>query len=180
MSKEKQSRIYTGILYPDAENYEYDKVIGRLGDTFEDLAYITHDLDTTENGELKKAHVHWCGKRKTPAPISTIANALHIPENDIEYCKSWKYCLRYLIHADNPDKVQYDVNDVVANFPFIAVVEGSLSVMKMKQIQDYIYEVRPDTLKAIGDWCYANKLYDTYMRNFALINCLFHEACRCE
>ena len=173
---EKQSRIFTGILYPDATNYDFEKVITRLGDTFEELAYVTHDLDVTENGELKKLHVHWCGKRKSPAPLSTVSNALQIPPNDIEYCKSWKYCLRYLIHADNPDKVQYDVSKVVANFPFIAVVEGTLNVMKSKQIADYIYEYRPGSLKALSDWCYANRLYDTLMRNFALFNVMLREA----
>lgn len=29
---EKQSRIFTGILYPDATNYDFEKVITRLGD----------------------------------------------------------------------------------------------------------------------------------------------------
>lgn len=172
---EKQSRIYTGILYPDAENYEFETVISRLGDTFEELAYITHDMDTTEDGELKKAHVHWAGKRKSPCPMSTIANALKIPANDIEFCKSWKFTLRYLIHADNPDKFQYSVDGVTANFPYIAVVEGTLSVMKMKRIQDYLYAERPVSLKMVGDWCYSNRLYDTFMRNFALVSSMLRE-----
>ena len=80
---EKQSRCFIGILYPDAENYVCDDVLVRLHDAFRDVAYIIHDMDVTESGELKKAHIHWVGKRDSPAPLSTIVNALKIPAQDI-------------------------------------------------------------------------------------------------
>lgn len=55
---EKQSRTFLGVLYPDSEGYDCEKVLLRLQDTFEELSYITHDMDVDENGELKKPHIH--------------------------------------------------------------------------------------------------------------------------
>ena len=60
---EKQSRSFLGVLYPDSTSYVFDDVLVRLKDTFPELAYITHDRDVDDNGELKKPHVHWCGKK---------------------------------------------------------------------------------------------------------------------
>lgn len=168
MASEKQSRIFLGVLYPDSESYEFEKVLSRLEDTFLDLAYITHDADTDENGLLKKAHVHWCGKRSSPAPLSTVANALGIAENNIEFCRNWKYSLRYLIHADNPDKFQYSPDKVTANFPFNAVIEGKLEALRSRKIYHYIHEFRPPDIDALADWCFENDCWSECRRNWAL------------
>ena len=172
---EKQSRIFLGILYPDSESYDCKKVISRLEDTFTDLAYITHDLDVTEDGELKKAHIHWCGKRSSPAPLSTIANALGIDANNIEFCKNWKYSLRYLIHADNPDKYQYAPDNVTANFPFKAVIEGKLEAMKSRQIYNFINDNPTITPNALAEWCFQNDLWSEYRRSFSIWCTLMRE-----
>ena len=171
----KQSRIFLGVLYPDSESYDCQKVISRLEDTFTDLAYITHDMDVTEDGELKKAHIHWCGKRSSPAPLSTIANALGIAENNIEFCKSWKYSLRYLIHADNPEKFQYAPDKVTANFPYSAVIEGKLEAMKSRQIYNFINENPTITSNGLAEWCFQNDLWSEYRRSFAIWCTLMRE-----
>ena len=104
---EKQSRTFLGVLYPDSESYDCEKVLLRLQDTFEELSYITHDMDVDENGELKKPHIHWVGKR-VQSTLSTIANALGIPANNIEFCKNYKTSLRYLyayIHETKPPTI---------------------------------------------------------------------------
>ena len=75
---DKQGRNFLGVLYPDSESYDCQKVLSRIEDTFVDFAYIVHDLDVNENGEVKKAHIHWCGKKSSPAPLSTISNALGV------------------------------------------------------------------------------------------------------
>ena len=122
---DKESRIFLGILYPDSESYDCQKVLSRLEDTFSDFAYIIHDKDVNEEGEIKKAHIHWCGKKSSPAPLSTISNALGVEANNIKFCRNWKLSLRYLIHADNPEKFQYDPDKVTANFPYRAVEENT-------------------------------------------------------
>lgn len=172
---DKQSRIFIGVLYPDSTTYEIEKVISRLEDTFTDFAYITHDLDLDAMGTVKKPHVHWCGKRSSPAPISTIANAVGVEENAIEFCRNWKYSLRYLIHADNPDKFQYSPDKVTATFPFTAVIEGKLDALKARQIYNFINENPTISPNALADWCFKNDLWSEYRRSFAIWCSLMRE-----
>lgn len=161
---DKESRIFLGILYPDSESYDCQKVLSRLEDTFSDFAYIIHDKDVNEEGEIKKAHIHWCGKKSSPAPLSTISNALGVEANSIKFCRNWKLSLRYLIHADNPEKFQYDVEKVTANFPYRAVVESKISEMMAKKILDYIFEKRPSSMIALMDWCIQNGCWSEFRR----------------
>lgn len=164
---EKQSRNFLGVLYPDSTSYDCEKVLSRLEDTFADYAYVLHDKDVDENGELKKPHIHWCGKR-SPAPISTIANALCVESNSIEFCKNWKYSLRYLIHADNPDKFQYLPETVTANFPFTSVVENKLEALKSRKIFNFINENPTITPNALAQWCFENDLWSEFRRSFSI------------
>lgn len=171
---EKQSRCFIGILYPDAENYVCDDVLMRLHDAFRDVAYIIHDMDVTENGELKKPHIHWVGKRDSPAPLSTIANALKIPANDIEFAKNYRSSLRYLVHLDNKDKYQYSPEAVKANFPYVDVLKDRVEAMKAKMIYDYIHN-NPCTVDSLCAWCLENDLWSEFRRNFALWSNLLRE-----
>ena len=172
---DKQSRIFLGVLYPDSTTYDIQKVLSRLEDTFTDFAYITHDMDVDEMGIVKKAHIHWCGKRSSPAPLSTIANSLVIEENAIEFCKNWKYSLRYLIHADNPEKFQYAPDKVTANFPFSVVIEGKLEALKARQIFNFINDNPSISLNALAEWCFINDLWSEYRRSFAIWCSLMRE-----
>lgn len=167
---DKQSRAFLGILYPDSETYDCQKVLVRLEDAFEDWSYITHDMDVDGNGELKKPHIHWVGKRKTPAPLSTISNALGVPERDIEFCKSYKYSLRYLVHADNPEKYQYDPKLVTSNINYISFIENKLEAMKSRQIFNYIMSNPSIELEDLMQWCFDNDLWSEFRRNWALWN----------
>lgn len=171
---EKQSRNFLGVLYPDAENYVCDDVLVRLHDAFRDVAYIVHNMDVTESGELKKAHIHWVGKRDSPAPLSTIVNALKIPAQDIEYCKNYRSALRYLVHADNKDKFQYSPDSVVANFPFVDILKDQLDVAKCRQIYNHIHD-EYCTIDQLAAWCFDNDLWAQYRKNFALWSSLLRE-----
>lgn len=164
---DKQSRNFLGVIYPDSTSYDCKKVLSRIEDTFADYAYVLHDKDVDENGELKKPHIHWCGKR-SPAPISTVANALGVEPNSIEFCKNWKYSLRYLIHADNPDKFQYLPETVTANFPFTPVIEGKLEALKSRKIFNFINENPTISPNALAEWCFEHDLWSEYRRSFSI------------
>mgnify|MGYP004633745199 CR=1 FL=1 len=169
-----KDRKYQGVLYPDSESYCCDDVLNILKSTFPEFAYILHDKDTDENGELKKPHIHWVGKRDSPAPLSTIANALKIPANDIEFAKNYRSSLRYLVHMDNKDKYQYSPNAVTANFPYVDVLKDRVEAMKAKMIYDYIHN-NPCTVDSLCSWCLENDLWSEFRRNFALWSNLLRE-----
>lgn len=171
----KQSRSFLGILYPDSESYVCDDVLCRIRDFFDDVSYITHDMDTTDEGELKKPHIHWVGKRSSPALLSTVANALRIPERDIEFCKSYKYSLRYLIHADNPEKYQYDPKSVSSNTDYLSFISNKLEAMRSRQIYNYINSASNISLNELANWCFVNDLWSEYRRSFAIWSSLLRE-----
>lgn len=118
MVEVKKSRSFLGVIYPDSESYDCAAVLASLDDVFSEWAYVLHDRDVDEDsGEVKKAHYHWVGRR-TPVGISTVAKQLGVPENSVEFCKKWKSAVRYLVHADDPLKFQYDHSLVESNLDF--------------------------------------------------------------
>ena len=46
-----KSRTFLGVLYPDSESYDCSSVLARLSEVFDEWAYVTHDMDTDDNGE---------------------------------------------------------------------------------------------------------------------------------
>lgn len=105
-----RDRKFCAVLYPDdpAHALAFEKI----KESF-DCAYILHDCDCVEDtGELKKPHYHVVFTFPNPRYLSSVAVDLGIPENYIERCIKLNASLRYLIHADNPDKYQYPMDAV--------------------------------------------------------------------
>lgn len=169
MSSSKKSRIFLGVFYPDAENYNCQAVLDKLPEVFEEFAYITHDMDVTADGELIKPHIHWVGKRDSPTLISTLSNALEVPEQYIEFARNYKFAMRYLVHADHPDKYQYDYRSVTASFvDFKRYVQDNLNDQSAKRILNFL-ECNPSISKrALSRWCAENELWAEFRRGFAI------------
>lgn len=154
----KQARKFSGTFYPDSETYSADDVIQTIQEYFDEWAWIIHDKDVGENGELKKPHVHWVGSIANPVPLTTIANRLTVPEQFVEFVKSWKGSIRYLVHASNPEKAQYDIEAVHANFEvgkFIA--RGAETQFSM--ILEYIDANPGIDFRQLARWACDNGCY---------------------
>lgn len=169
---DKKFRSFAGTLYPDSESYDCEQLLSIIRSKFIDWAYILHDKDTDDNGELKKPHIHWVG-RATPRTLSVVSNFLGLPENDIEVVKSFDNMVMYLIHLNDIDKFQYSPDDVETNLPNIGQLlrrksEGQLvkdlaSAKMEKSWYDLIqYAVETDS-------------YDVLRRNWALIRLVWDE-----
>lgn len=99
------------MVYPESAPPDWMEM---LKDTY--LAFAIsplHDKDANPDGEVKKAHYHvilaWDGpQRKTAA--KRIADFLNAP-NPIKI-ESVKGAYRYFTHKDNPEKFQYDEQDI--------------------------------------------------------------------
>lgn len=84
-------------------------------------AYILHDKDVLETGEMKGAHVHLAltaEKAKSSRNwIKHFASILDLEEDavSVEMQGSEKKCLRYLLHLDDANKHRYDRSQVVTN-----------------------------------------------------------------
>ena len=115
MASVKKGRNFQGVLYPDSESYDCAEVLQKLSD-FPEYVYILHDMDVDENGELKKPHYHWLVSNGVPTTLSAIVGRLDVPSNSVEFCRSFKAFLLYMIHANAPDKHQYNMDDLQGEF----------------------------------------------------------------
>lgn len=102
------------ILYD--EDNSHKNALDYIIKTYSDYAYILHDRDYTETGEIKKPHYHVVLKFNNARSLSGLAKELGIKENYISIThKSYKYALKYLIHLDEENKTQYGVEEVKGN-----------------------------------------------------------------
>lgn len=169
---DKKFRSFAGTLYPDSESYDCETLLSTIRSKFIDWAYILHDKDVDENGELKKSHIHWVG-RATPRCLSVVSNFLGLPENDIEVVKNFDNMVMYLIHLNDIDKFQYSPDDVETNLPNIGqllrrqsegqIVKDLASAKLNKSWYDLVqYAVDRDS-------------YDILRRNLGVIRLIWEE-----
>ena len=169
---DKKFRSFAGTLYPDSESYDCETLLSTIRSKFIDWAYILHDKDFNENGELKKPHIHWVG-RATPRCLSVVSNFLGLPENDIEVVKNFDNMVMYLIHLNDIDKFQYSPDDVETNLPNIGqllrrqsegqIVKDLASAKMHKSWYDLVqYAVDIDS-------------YDILRRNLGVIRLIWEE-----
>lgn len=168
------SRSFLGVLYPDAVNYNFEAVLARLKALFPMLAYVIHDKDEDENGELKKPHVHWVGQRSA-CTLEFVASSLEIPENSIEYCRKFKRSIRYLIHKDNPSKFQYDQSEIVSSFDLTKYFNDDYTANMMDEIVDFIFSAECTNFASIYRFCSKKGIQSVLTRNFAVLNTLYRE-----
>lgn len=169
---DKKFRSFAGTLYPDSDSYDCETLLSTIRSKFIDWAYILHDKDVNENGELKKPHIHWVG-RATPRCLSVVSNFLGLPENDIEVVKNFDNMVMYLIHLNDIDKFQYSPDDVETNLPNIGqllrrqsegqIVKDLASAKMQKSWYDLVqYAVDIDS-------------YDILRRNLGVIRLIWEE-----
>lgn len=169
MTSNKQARIFTGVLYPDSKSYDYQVMLGVLADVFPEFAYVLHDQDVDSKGNLKKPHLHWLGRLENPTTIGGISLRTTLPAHDIEAGKSFKALVRYLVHLDDPDKVQYPVSAVTANFPLDKYLKGKeTDAEKAAMLLQFIVETHCTSMLVLMDWALKNGCWDTLRRGGSL------------
>lgn len=102
------------------------------------FAYIIHDSDEYVEsdeqsnpehaaGELKPEHIHLLLKfhKNQPQKIEYVAKWFGLGANFVQKIKSnWGDACRYLIHQNAPDKFQYEVENVNANFDYEGFIKS--------------------------------------------------------
>ena len=85
-------------------------------------AYIRHDKDIKDDGELKTLHYHIVLCLKSRKRVSSVlymfVDSLKIPNEcvQIEEVLSLPACIQYLIHKNDIGKYQYSWQDIYTNF----------------------------------------------------------------
>lgn len=165
---------FNAILYPDSTSYDCYAVLDMLPDVFEKYAIALHDCDTDENGELKKPHFHVYGKRSGQSTCKATAKKLGIEENALEYVRSWKRFVRYLIHADNPEKYQYEPTVVESNFDVTSILDPATEAKRVRELVGQIMDGNTTTFGLVT-YALENNCWSELRRSYSIMKDLIAE-----
>lgn len=114
MASSKRGRKFRILLYPD--NLDHVSALTKILD-FPQFAYVLHDKDVKEDGSPDKPHWHVCVWFSNARFLDALAKELGIDNRFVQLTTNATHDLRYLIHADDPQKYQYDISDVQTSMP---------------------------------------------------------------
>lgn len=127
MNDPKQKyNIFTCVFNADKKSTNPAKELALLQnnlltDIFSFVATIIHDKDTTDNGEPKTIHMHAYietnEKHTKKQFIDILSELLQIEKQKISVdgTKSNVLMLQYLTHKNQPNKAQYEVDQIITN-----------------------------------------------------------------
>lgn len=106
-----RTRNFATVVYPESAPQDWLEKLAEA--KIEALVSPLHDKDKNPDGEPKKAHYHVILMFET---VKTIEQVKEITEKiggvGVEKINSLRGYARYLIHADNPEKAQYNKADI--------------------------------------------------------------------
>ena len=161
--KDGRTRNWTIIVYEDSAPADWREILRALHVP----VYISpyHDRDIRANGEPKKPHWHvvLCFKgKKSVEQIQAISDMLSGTKVIWEQCAVGDLdgMVRYLIHFDDADKAQYDINgiecmggaDVLAHFATANDVDEIVG-----QVMDWCIEQTCYSFFRLGNYARANR-----------------------
>jgi hypothetical protein len=107
------------------------KVIEQYGK----YAWILHDKDANpETGELIEPHYHIFLEFPNARSLTSIANELGIEPNMVQVVRDKKGILNYFTHSRSPEKYQYDIKEVHANFEVERESEEGLNMIMVFEL----------------------------------------------
>lgn len=167
------------VAYPESCNIveAFEKITKNY--VVEKYAYILHDKDTNEDGEVKKEHYHIYLVFSQPVNIGTISKIFNTAPNNINSVKNYQGLLRYYRHMDNPEKHQYRKDELhlrnidPAEFENRTdaknTEESALKVLIEKMTEENA------SLKSIMMYALENGMYFAYRSNYAILRDIYRE-----
>lgn len=140
-SSSARARAWVFILYPESAPADWQDALEQL--CVPCAVSPLHDKDVNPTGETKKAHYHvlltFAGM-KSEQQVQRMIEPLNCTRPMI--CNSTRGTVRYFLHLDNPEKVQYKREDIqcFGGFDLGAALDMSVSEMDgvIDQLIDFI------------------------------------------
>lgn len=166
-----KKRNWAFVLYPESAPADWLEQLQLTG--LQCVISPLHDCDINPTGELKKAHHHIIVVYQGPTSynvVKQLTDRLNQPiPQPLEQIRGY---YRYLTHKDNPEKAQYDDNDIktINGFNIADFVELTNSeVMEIKtKLQQLIINLNLLEYCDFMDYLLENELkleYDVASRN---------------
>lgn len=160
------------ICYPESLPDSIDNVINSFADAITSFAYILHDKDYNDLGELKKPHYHLIMTFNKPMHTSTILKAFNV--GVYRKIRNMNGCIQYLVHKGQLEKTQYSVNDIVAfNIDVVNIIEninltGEYELDGLGVILNYI-KYNECSFVTLLDYVLKEHLYAIFRANYQII-----------
>jgi len=109
--KDTRAKNWTVVLYPESAPENWLDILTEMH--IEYIISPLHDKDINATGEVKKAHWHillMFGSLKSYEQVLEVTQVLNCPSP--QKCHNSKAMVRYMAHLDNPEKAQYDANQI--------------------------------------------------------------------
>lgn len=163
--KDTRSKTWNLIVYPDSAPEGWKELLVEDGISF--VCSPLHDKDILPTGEIKKAHWHilLCfSSNKTFKQVLEVSERLNSPIP--QKSKSTGGSIRYMIHIDSPDKVQYKKSDIE--------VYGNIDIEQyfritsterydlIREMIDFVRENEIDEIQDLIDYAMINRFDDWF------------------
>lgn len=160
MTKDKKEAIkgrdWTFIVYPESAPENWRTILDESHMRW--IESPLHDKDTNPDGEIKKAHWHILLSADGPITEKAVKKIIE-PLNGPKPKKvgSARGLVRYMIHMDNPEKYQYQKEDIVGHNGadvesyFELTLTNKLTLMK--EIVSFIYDEKLDNYADFLMYC---------------------------
>src|SRR5699024_3376930 len=177
MANNIKARHWAIVVYPESAPENWVELIEDTRLPF--AVSPLHDKDANPDGEIKKAHWHvilsWDGPQRATA-AQKIADMVNAPKP--VRLESVRGAYRYFTHSDNPDKYQYDDDEIrvfngfdISSYIAVTKEEKYEAVSKIiKIIKDENYTEYLDLLSGLLEKDYT--LYKVACDNTILVNAL--------
>lgn len=164
-----RSKSWATIVYPESVRQDWREYLCQSGVKW--CEGPIHDMDIDEGtGKRKKAHIHVIlafESLKTFEQVSDITLAIGAVHG--QAVRSMRGAIRYLVHADNPDKHQYDKADIKVynSFKLNGAFDSDIEIGKaerLRYIQEMMSYCEQNNIIRISDLMMvsAQKHFDTW------------------
>ena len=112
--KQKRTRNWAFLVYPESIVSNWRDILDELHTPW--FESPIHDKDIDPTGQPKKAHIHiiLCFENhKSYNQIIDITSSINASYP--QPCENVRGYVRYFCHIDNPDKFQYNIDDIICH-----------------------------------------------------------------
>lgn len=149
--KEIRSRNWSFIIYPESAPQNWIEELKKELIPF--AVSPLHNEDINEGtGELKKPHYHILicyTSLKSFEQVKRISDKLNAPIPQV--VNSAKGLIRYFVHKDNPEKVQYKITDIYCYGDIDIVSPFKTSSSRYEAIKEMIQYIKDHNIKEFQD-----------------------------
>lgn len=179
---DQSSLSFNVKAYPDSIPDTIQSIINNL-DNLREYAYILHNQDIDDNGQLKKPHYHIYLRFNKKYRYTTIAKAFGVAPNSelLSRVKDANKLVRYFVHLDDPEKFQYSTDLLTTyNINREAVLSTFFLDKEDKERNDfqsimlYIATEEP-SIWSLTKYCLDNDMIATYRRCYNIFKDLIKE-----